>query len=433
MKVLYLVAISFCSLALYAERPSPEKIQELAKKFAPEVRFHKEEKYFPSSIEWLAARSALKEREDDKVTTIKEKPVDASILKNYPPKGYPNSWDVNNYFLDPDKDMATRAGMPIMNGFSTSPCYYHVGDRSNGGLVIQYIFLYPHQGKLIPEEIAGISLPEKIGPFTFDIGMHEGDLEHVDVYLKKQGDDYVLDEVYYSAHGAKPFGELLWASQTPLTDGTHPIVYAAKFGHASHSYNVGFMQPGTLDSTSDGGPKWQCWKVPLRNLGDREKPAPGQEWILFGGRLGSTIERKWLLDPNLQFNNSPPGPAIDNMWWRTKLLEYLLTTIAVHAGSGRVSDYLDWTDVLPIRMRKIRWQIKHPQANDIQFHVNEYRHWPNRDRKDIYSMIDRNVLYNGDVTDVSKFKENIYIADVKSKSGAKIEGPITIEVIGLEE
>lgn len=434
---------------------SDQDIHRLAIAAAPQLRFHPSERYYPTSIEFLCQHSALKKREaDGTVITVIPKPVPVSALQKYPTKDYPNGFDeLNNYFLDPDKDMCTRRGVPLVgigkpfpkdylpptcepHTFSykeakvNAPVYYHAQKRvNNPGIVIQYIFLFVHQGKLIPESKATALL---------DVGMHEADLEHLDVYLTPKDGKWFIEQVYFSAHGSKPWGEMLWANEVSFVEETHVVGYDAKFGHAVHSKNIGFDIGRTFDTTAEDGPRWNCWQVSLINLGDRENPAPGQEWILFGGRLGGSKESsrdkigRFFMEGSTLYNDSPAGPAVDNWWWRTQEQLFRLTrpSIKVTAGSGRRSDYFDWSDVIPVRMRKIKWEIQHPQADDIQFTVNEYRYSPRSDRKNVYGIITNDKITNA-------FHEgtlvNLYITDVKSISGKKIQGPIEVNIWGFEE
>lgn len=408
----------------------------LANKFAPEVRFHKKEEFFPASINWIAQRSSLKRWVNGKAETVLAGPItDPEVLAKYSSfdPSSPDDFDhVSNYFLSLDKSdekrtKENRAGMPIVDGKSTAPMYVHYVERPNGGLLLQYIFMYPHQGRTIgPENIPLFNIP-------LDLGMHEGDMENISVYLKKAGrakDDYAVEWVYFAAHGSKPFGEMLPVSKVQFIDGTHVIVWAAHFGHASHSKNVGF-DVSTLDRTSDGGVKWRAWEGPgqLINLGNRRNPAPGQRWTLYNGRLGDTVEGTGLREINKRNNSPQASPTVDNRWWR----EYTDQTVpiekfTVRAGA-KVSDYFDLkSDKIPIRTLRLRWKVEGPQAKDIVFSVNE-RKYLLPDRKNISGQ-----LQDGTVTAAEPFKEKgIYISDIKTKSGQKITGPVTITVEGLEE
>ncbi|MCA9770596.1 Vps62-related protein [Candidatus Dependentiae bacterium] len=428
---IFLIILSITTISsIKAGTTLPETtVINLAQTFAPEVRFHKKESYYPSSIDWFAKRCELRKRNPNGSTTlVLERPInDSSILKNYPTKDYPNGFNqINDYYLAPTTDKITRAGEPLVNKECKATCYYHIQDKHNDGIVIQYIFFYPYQGDTVNINI--------LGKKVFNIGSHEGDIEHIDVHLRKTDElgnylNYKLDQVHYAAHGNKPHGKLLQARDVKIVDKTHPIIWAAQWGHASHEKNVIF-DIDTLDHTSNDGVRWKCWESPCINLGDRDKPAKGQEWLLFGGRLGATKE---VTDKKLttKVTNSPVGPSIDSPWWRHSPKQYdLVYTIDAKIESGKANGLFNLKGKIPTRVRTLQWRIIKPEqyADDIIFSVNERRFFPRKDRKNIYGPMNNNT-----VTKISKFNKGLYIADVKTKSGKKISGNITVRIYAIEE
>lgn len=423
--VLYSGFTTLCT-TIYAHTHLPQAtISVLMKEFAPELRFHHKENYFPCTTSWFAQRSELRHRNPDGSTSlVLPRPLkNSSILGGYPTKDYPQGFnELNDYYLHPLEDNATRAGEPLINNQCQVPCYVHIQDKNNGGVVLQYLFFYAYQGYTVGVTIAGQKL--------FDVGSHVGDWEHIDVHLKRSNEPrnthgFALDEVHYAAHGSKPHGELVKAIDLKSV-GNHPIVWVAQWGHASHAKNVGFDK-STLDNTSDTGARWRCWQVPLINVGDRDNPTPGQEWLIFGGRWGNTKE---VTNTKLttQITNSPPGPAIDSGWWRHQPEQFdHITDVIASFSPERASDYFDLYERIPTRVRALRWQIIHPQADDIIFSVNEYRYLK-KDRKNIYGPMGNNAI-----TGISPYNKNLYMSDVKSKTGKKLQGKLTIRVWAIEE
>ncbi len=302
-------------LSAYTNLPTAT-VQKIMRGFAPELRFHRKENYFPCSVPWYTQRSELRRRNPDGSTSlILSRPIqDPSILGDHPTKDYPEGFAIlNDYYLNALQDKKTRAGEPLVNNECRATCYAHIQDKKNGGVVIQYLFFYAYQGYTVGIVIAGQKL--------FDVGSHEADWEHIAVHLKKTNEPgnfngYTIEQVHYAAHGSKPHGKLVRAQDLKTVNSTHPIVWVAQWGHASHERNIGF-DINTLDNTSDDGARWRCWETPLINVGDQLAPTPGQEWIIFGGRWGSTKE---VTDTKLttQITNSPEGPAIDTAWWCNK-------------------------------------------------------------------------------------------------------------------
>jgi hypothetical protein len=393
--------------------------------FAPELRFHKKEENYPSSVQWFTQRCALYKRENNKATIVLSRPIpDPNVLQKFPPKDYPHSFNqINDFYLSPDSSDKTRAGEPLVNNECKSPCYVHVQDTKNGNVVIQYIFFYPYQGYTVGLELLGKSL--------LNIGYHEGDWEHIDVHLRKTTEPgnqlgYTLYQVHYAAHGNKPHGKLLFAKDVPLSLETHPIAWVAKFGHANHEKDVNF-DSATLDQTSNDGIKWKCWQCPIINIGDIDKPATGQEWIQFGGRWGATKE---VTDKKIttKVANSPQGPGISSPWWRYAPTQYdKIMDINVSTKSGQASNYFDLKGKIPTRVRTLRWTINSPQAADIAFSVHEHR-MLNKNRKNVYGPIQNNA-----VTNISQYNKGLYIADIKTKSGQSVTQPFTITIWAVEE
>lgn len=174
-----------------------------------------------------------------------------------------------------------------------APMYYTV--RSvNGQFVITYIFLYAYQGGLPVRAL------NPLGHFTCIIsnyGIHQGDLEWIEVTLDSECRNIV--SVGYAQHGNLKHYQPGEYEQT--SDG-HPIVRAAKNGHASYNAlklnDPDWIITGDaavaeiIDLVSKHGTEWIPYESggQLIPIGIDKKGALINEkeaWSKFSGRIGN--------------------------------------------------------------------------------------------------------------------------------------------------
>lgn len=234
-------------------------LQEVVERFAPEVRLHPEERYFPASVSWFLER-AQKTR-----------------------AGLGEKLGLSFYHIpDDERRDETRAG-----DLESAETYVHIRElgEDKEGMDIQYWFFYPYNGPLIP------------GPVN---GAHEGDWEHITVRLERSWRR--IKQIYYAAHDDE--GRWFLPKQIQFQDGTHPVVYSARYGHASYP-TPGLKSRGYLpaDRVADGGEVWQTWRS-LRVIADPIGPRPDIDWLSFEGHWGRPA----------RFFPAPQGPAFQDYW-----------------------------------------------------------------------------------------------------------------------
>jgi len=148
--------------------------KELAKKFAPQLRFDRKAATFPQSPVWFWENSYTNENGN----RIQNPPV----AKTWP------------------KDPTTMATM------------YHVETCDTGRVLIEFWFFYSYQNECSP-----------------GLGSHYGDWERVVVALN--GAQTTVDRITYHQHAGHYTRN---AGSFETQDGTHPVVYVGKKSHGSY-------------------------------------------------------------------------------------------------------------------------------------------------------------------------------------------------------
>jgi hypothetical protein len=267
-----------------SERPT---ISETVERFAPEVRFHPEERYFPSSADWFLERSEMHlevsggaDRPTLALGEVAPDVIPAMVVDDARSGG-----DVpSRYFLQITNDhneRATRQG-----DVDSAETYAHFRKTADGkGYDIQYWFFFPYSGPLMG------------GPFG---GAHEGDWEHITVRL--DNDLRTVKKVFYAAHEAE--GRWVKKSNLRFVNDTHPVVYIARFGHAAYP-RPGLKPRGMLpaDRTAGGGVVWKTWDH-INVVADDNGPRDGFDWLRYSGRWGEVGS----------VFSGPHGPAFQHYW-----------------------------------------------------------------------------------------------------------------------
>lgn len=276
-------------------------------RFAPQVRLHPEERYFPSSVAWYLERTQVhtparvslgdlptlmstrgaaggeSERADafyrdgarfaqKMEETLEEKLAKSSFAK---------------YFLKIKKDRPDRELAARLGELESAKTYVHLRKPSEdgAGLDIQYWFFYPYSG------------PVLAGPAG---GAHEGDWEHITVRLDPSLQR--VEKIFFAAHDRE--GSWVAAEDVQFVEYTHPVVYSARYGHASYP-SAGIQSRGMLpaDRTADGGAVWQTWEN-LKIIADASGLRQDIPWLGYAGRWGRT---------GVLFSG-PRGPAFQRYW-----------------------------------------------------------------------------------------------------------------------
>ena len=260
----------------------------LLMKYRPVIYLNTSEKYFPLTIEEFLANSQLV-RCNNK-----------TVLKDYGDITPENMASFNTEFAAPE-DLMVEIRESAHNGhdpntLSQVPVYVHVYDHpATNSIVAQYVFLYAYNGA---QRIAGM-----------DFGAHKGDVEHVSVFIDKT--THALTHMYFAAHNTGN-GRLVPRDRIKFYHGgTHPVVYSARWSHASYEKSGKFPQgrahTGSVvdsvsmydDMTDDTGVHWRPntvvvisnttgWNTFKGTLGggkDRGPRAPSQQKGWYGNGL----------------------------------------------------------------------------------------------------------------------------------------------------
>lgn len=306
---------------------SPAKRDELIKKYAPEVRFHKDEKYFPMSVTEFLPYVNL--RTPTKNVEIKKGQITSSRFLGYDRDNY-----VDYYLGFADKAM--KNGVKKKDNMIHTRAYANFIPTDDGGAIIQYIFFYPFNGAFQMGDMGPIDNLVNAVTSAADIGDHEADFEHINVRLNNA---LQIKDIYYARH--KPSNDGGYAIPE-ITEGSHPVVYASKYGHAAHPHHKD--KQSNQDATSSNGPRWRTWED-IQYLGTKENPTPGNEWLKFRGHFGGTNGGK----------DSPRSPA-QQSWWRSNTYQVLGNLAKVTVANGKSSDF-ELKGYLPTYIRKLDWNI----------------------------------------------------------------------------
>ncbi len=266
----------------------------LASTFAPVLHFTSEERFFPTSVDYLIGSSTLKQRFINGSSTLIDQSPTPSNLGTY------NSTDD---FLDNElgtldaiaNDYSTKASSL---GYST---YVHMINGTSS-TVIQYWFFYAYNN----------------GP----LNDHQGDLEVVEIFLDSSGSP---KRALCSQHGA---GENAAWSDVEKSD-THPVVYVAQGSHANYFRPYQGKIGVENDVVGGGGVTVNPTDLKLVILGEKGSHSFDQSWLDFPGRWGYVGT-----DQEIALGKAGPlGPVYNQggtRWSQPQL--YLNSTLAVNGN-----------------------------------------------------------------------------------------------------
>lgn len=348
LSIIVLVSLNMSAVLQFSD----QQRANLITKFAPEVRFHNEEKYFPMDVNAFLPFVDL--RDGNKNVIIPKGQVNGQKLASY---SAPANAD---YYLGfADKSMK-GGSKPDQNKLVHAPVYANFIPLADGAL-IQYTFFYPFNGAFqIGELPAGADKIVNLFTKSTDIGDHEADWEHVNVILKGSSPDNVaLQDVYFARHRPSQDGSY---NKPELAEGTHPVVYASKWGHAAHHNHKD--RHDDQDATSPNGPRWRTWEK-AEYLGTKENPTAGHEWLKFTGHFGGTEGGK----------SSPRSPASQG-WWRTsadQLRSEIAARVTVTKDESKKKESPEFeVKDLPTYIRHLNWNISKINTPGIQAHEIKY-------------------------------------------------------------
>lgn len=258
-------------------------------RYAPELRLHPDEKYFPTSVPWYLQNTRMRRHRawwpDVRILDPFEVTVETLISQSSGGQHSGAGSSRTNFFLEIAVNVAeTRRGR-----LAVAKCYVHVrrAPAPSEGWDIQYWFFYAYNGDITTGA-------------DFE---HEGDWEHVTVRLDENVQS--IRQVFFHAHNTE--SEWRQPGEFQLTAGTHPVAYSAKHTHAT--YSSAGKQPRRFlpdDHTANGGEAWRTWNS-LSLVGEREHPVSGNDWVKYTGHWGQIGTKiSWL--------SGPYGPAFQGYW-----------------------------------------------------------------------------------------------------------------------
>lgn len=343
--ILFMILLSF--LKCFANEDDITNAQAMIKMFAPLVKLAGDEYYFPSSMPWYLKRVELK---DHNLNVVKERgQVTPQDLEQYCDRGY---------YLDPDGDEQTYRGQPLENGTVVAPMYMNYVTIDDDRAVLQTIFFYPFNGATPLLQL--VEAAQKCTGISG--GNHEGDLEHIDIYLTKNDDNVEISKAFFARHGED--GIYIPGDKLKKHD-SHPVVYSAQYGHAS--YNNSFWFPNRVLDQADGrGAQWKGWEH--YELLNWQNPSEGQKWSKYLGSLGvlATLNRK------SQGTKGAPHGMLDARWFRTKPhMQQLLKTIDIKVNSADSITSNEFKLSPPPEATKLIWKVTGPNSDLIRYSIKQ--------------------------------------------------------------
>lgn len=295
------------------------RIEESVFRNAPVLKFHKDERYFPCSVEYFLSHSVLKFDAEQQAQnpTLMDTIITPNHLLNvnfkFDNRNY-NSSERNNRFYMALKSDVYRGGE--IEELNKIPCYIYIHlDDEPGAYTVWYWFLYAYN--------------DWVSPLFKFAGVHEGDWEHV----KMRYYNNTLSHIYLSAHGSS---ESHWHPTDVFEyENGHPVVYVARHSHAmyttpgrqkrippswdesywclKHALVLGQLDDYTSDWRAGGTEEWKVWDSAIIlgiTEGDQditEEMKVSFPWLMFGGRWGD-VTGGWLS------GNGPHGPYFNSSW-----------------------------------------------------------------------------------------------------------------------
>ncbi|CUA68769.1 Putative vacuolar protein sorting-associated protein TDA6 [Rhizoctonia solani] len=270
---------------------TPEQIA-LAQKYAPQFRLTPNEKYFPSSIEYMLPNYKVYD-DSGKPLPAQPSPLAASNLDSVAGKGASTWLTVSD----------TSAG-------------YLAGQNPSTNKVPVYTFIVPKEGGIV-DLFYWIFFPYNLGkniPVLGFVGNHIGDWERMTVRTLNG----VAISADYNAHssgngaGARP-----WADVLKPSGEDRPLGYVASGSHGVWPGPGSWVYQDVIiyqlkDETSDGGPIWNAKDsvYPIEYLSSGTYSGD-QAWINFQGAWGNKGQTNcwwYKIVKTCPLSNGPGGP-----------------------------------------------------------------------------------------------------------------------------
>ena len=247
---------------------------DIINKFSPIIYFHRMENYYPVSSEFLLQNSIIIDNLTDEI--IIESPTNLDI------------YDICIRKKENKAGITLKISEYILNGenpISQVPIYAFYKEFGEF-IYISYSALFAYNGdyKILN---------------TFDVGSHDGDLEHLTVEIKKS--DLKLNRVMFSSHTTKN-GVWVEANKIQMekdSKGKNKIVaYSALNGHGFYkSEGLAFRLYGFANDHLEKGLRWEPKALQIYEKTNPNFDAKTMSWIYFCGKIGEITplsEKNWF-------------------------------------------------------------------------------------------------------------------------------------------
>lgn len=269
-----------------------QSLDVLAATFVPVLHFTRDEKFYPTSVDYIISSSELKQRLlGGSNVLVNAAPTPQSL----------GSYTSTDLFLD--NKLGTLDAIAADYSSKASSLGYHVYVHvvsSGSSTVIQYWLFYAYNN----------------GPMN----NHQGDIEVVEVFLDSSD---TPQKAVFSQHGS---GENAAWGDVEKTD-AHPAVYVAQGSHANYFRPYQGKMGIENDIVGSDGITIQPNDLNLIMLGEQGSHPPEQGWLDFAGRWGY-----WGTNEEVALGRAGPlGPVQnqDGIRW-SQSQSYLDSTFSVN-------------------------------------------------------------------------------------------------------
>jgi hypothetical protein len=239
---------------------------DLINRYTPVIWLHKDEKYFPCSVDWLLEHSKLIDfnRGFDIAPPVTQLDL-YNIAKQY------------NFQRAADGEVVLSFTPDLYKGqvpLSKVPCYALVRETADA-IYISYIFVFAYNGEY---SILGLGVA----------GMHPGDIEHITVEVNKATNQ--LSRVFFSAHGTKD-GRWVQAEDVEFMD-NKIVAYCALNGHGMYPHNgTVFRLGGVINDYLGQGTLWQPKAQEFFKVDSPSFDPKTMGFFAYNSRIGGPADR----------------------------------------------------------------------------------------------------------------------------------------------
>jgi hypothetical protein len=246
--------------------------EEITSRFSPVLHFTKDEKFYPTQVEYMVSNSIIKQRNPS---------GEASVVDASPTPSSLSRYTATNLFLDHKLgNFESIAGDYSSKAQSLGYHAYVKVVSAGTSRVIQYWFFYAYNN----------------GP----LNEHQGDFEVIQVFLDSAGNP---QRVLLSQHSAGQ--NAAWGDVEKVD--THPAIYVAQGSHVNYFRSYQGKIGVENDVVGADGITIMPNELKLTVLGDRGNHPPEQGWLDFAGRWGY-----WGTDQEVALGMAGPlGPAFN--------------------------------------------------------------------------------------------------------------------------